>query len=566
MPLCSRFKITNSNFLKYFLIFFVAFYLFFILQTVSQTLLCPDSFYHAKMASFLAEGRLIKNFPWLPYTIFSHSYIDHHFLYHLLLIPFVTVFYPLFGIKIATAFFASITIVVFYWFLKKFKMKFPFLWTFLLITSSVFLTRLNLAKVPAAAIPVLLLGLAALFKRKYVLLSIMAFTYVWLYNTWPILVVAVFIYCFASALKKIIENWELFKSCPDAPLISVNKNKEVGIPTLRREKLVIGNFLKYLFAKENIGLILSCFFGIICGLVINPYFPQNIYFDWIHIVQIGLKNYQGILPVGAEWYSYDPIHLIFDNPLILLPWLISIGWLVFSLKKREGVTVFGQSVKSISLSIFSLLFFIYTMKSRRNVDYFIPIATLACAFSFNNQLSNLPWRSYFNEFKKFTKDIYLNLVTAILGLSVLTLLIFSGVSLYKDVWLAKKSEFGGGANFNRFQGAADFLKENVRPDEIIFHSSWDEFPALFYHNDQNYYIAGLDPTFSYEENKPLYWLWFNIVTARQNKNLAQVIKNKFNSRYVFIKADRKELKKNFDENYDFEKIFEDSDGSVYKIR
>jgi len=568
----------------YFFIFFFSFLLFLSFQTAGQTLLCPDSFYHAKMASFLAEGKLIKNFPWLPYTILAKNYSDHHFLYHLILIPFVLFLNPLWGIKIATLFFATLTMIIFYWFLKKFKVRGAFVWTMLLLTSSVFLTRLNLAKLPAAALPVLFFGLYALFKKKYLLLTIISFIYVWLYNTWPILLVAVITYCLASALKKVIDNWpkiclNLKHPAPSFGQHRISNNPETEVPakvkTAKRFEFRIRNLfrnwklgfeiLKLFFTKENIWLILTCLLGVIAGLVINPYFPQNLYFDWVHIVKIGLRNYQNLLPVGIEWYPYNPIHLILNNPFILIPWLISLGWFLVSFKKRNDSLIFGQKTENICLFVLSFLFFIYTIKSRRNVDYFIPLAVLFTAFSFNNLFSNFPWKDYFSELKKINIFPY-NLMNAFLVFSLLIIFLFSGFSIFKIVWQAKKQEFAGGANFNHFQGAANFLKKTAESGEIIFHSSWDEFPMLFYHNDKNYYIAGLDPTFFYEENKSLYWLWFNIVIGKQKKHLAEAIKNNFKASYVFIQENHKAMKNNFAEDKNFEMVYEDKEGSIYKIK
>lgn len=527
----------------YFFIFIISGLLFLTIQTAAKTLLDPDSFYHAKMADLLAQGVFIKNFPWLPFTIFSHSYINHHFLYHLLLIPFVKIWSPLWGIKMATVFFATSTIVIFYWFLKRFKIRFPFFWTSLLLTCSVFLTRINLDKVPAAAIPILLLSLYTLFKKKYVGLAIMSFAYVWLYNTWPILLVTVLIYCFSSTFKKIITDQPARK----------------GLFSLVLE------FAKNLFRQENIKIFLFCLLGIIGGLVFNPYFPQNIYFDWVHIVQIGLKNYQNILPVGAEWYPYHPINLITDNILIILPWVIALAWFIISFKKNKENQYFGQTKAGLTLFIISVLFFIYTIKSKRNIDYFIPLAVLFTAFSFNQLLTNLPWKSYFQNFNFVNKNMAHRLITAMLSFLILILVFFSAISIFKNVWLAKKNEFSGGSSFNRFENAATFLKENSQPGEIIFHSSWDEFPFLFYHNDKNYYTAGLDPTFSYAENKALYWLWYNIITGQQTKNLNLDIKNYFNTKLILVKESFKELKNNLDKDEGSKLIYQDKEAYIYRL-
>ena len=52
----------------------------------------PDSYYHVKMAELIASNGIIKNFPWLPFSILQNNYVDHHFLYHVYLAPFVSLF------------------------------------------------------------------------------------------------------------------------------------------------------------------------------------------------------------------------------------------------------------------------------------------------------------------------------------------------------------------------------------------------------------------------------------------------------------------------------------------
>src|SRR3989344_3431557 len=70
----------------------------------------PDSFYHAKMSQFLLERGAINEFPWLSATSLRYQFVDHHFLYHLILIPFVAVS-PLIGLKVATVLLAARALV-----------------------------------------------------------------------------------------------------------------------------------------------------------------------------------------------------------------------------------------------------------------------------------------------------------------------------------------------------------------------------------------------------------------------------------------------------------------------
>lgn len=52
---------------------------------------------------------------------------------------------------------------------------------------------------------------------------------------------------------------------------------------------------------------------------------------------------------------------------------------------------------------------------------------------------------------------------------------------------------------------ADWLRENARPGEIVFHVRWEEFAELFFWNERNTYINGMDPIFEYDYDPALYW-------------------------------------------------------------
>ena len=75
----------------------------------------PDSFYHLKMAELIAASGPIRNFIWLPFTTLAQAFADHHFLYHVLLIPFIKVLGPFPGIKASTAVFAAAAIAGLAW-------------------------------------------------------------------------------------------------------------------------------------------------------------------------------------------------------------------------------------------------------------------------------------------------------------------------------------------------------------------------------------------------------------------------------------------------------------------
>ena len=142
-------------------------------------------------------------------------------------------------------------------------------------------------------------------------------------------------------------------------------------------------------------------------------------------------------------------------------------------------------------------------------------------------------------------------------------------------------------SFDQFKSSSQWLIKNTPKDSIVLHGCWSEFPILFYHNDHNYYIVGLDPTFMYEYDKNLFWEWKNITFgdppvnydyAKKKKklgdklvvpeyNLAEIIKDDFSASYVFLEKERnKELNKVLEKNKDFEMVYEDEEAVVYKIQ
>ncbi|HLC89857.1 MAG TPA: hypothetical protein VJG65_02760, partial [Patescibacteria group bacterium] len=123
----------KRNWLSFFLIFIISASLFGYLAS-DQTFVDPDSFYHAKMAQLLWEKGAITSFPWLSATTLQYKFADHHFLYHLALIPFVKIFPAPWGLKIATVLFASFAILAIYWFLRQLKIPGSFWYILFLLT------------------------------------------------------------------------------------------------------------------------------------------------------------------------------------------------------------------------------------------------------------------------------------------------------------------------------------------------------------------------------------------------------------------------------------------------
>lgn len=571
------FVFSHYPFLNYLVLFLVVFLFFTFLQS-NPTFADPDSFYHAKMALLIKDQGIVYNFPYLQFTVLKNNFTpyhwyefnifdwtklkipflvmpwsvqstgftDHHFLYHLFLVPFIYFLDPLIGLKLTTILFATLAIVTFFWLLKKLKIKGAWIYTLILLVTNPFIFRLNLAKAQALALIALFLGLYFITERKYLHLFVLSFFYVWFYGGWPIIFVITVIYIFCSYLAPTKSNIiERLKFKIQNLKVKQNPKSKTII------KFIKSKFNQKILHYQNFKLFSAVSSGLIAGLVVNPYFPKNLYFYWQQIVQIAVLNYQKIIGVGGEWYPYNFLELIASSALVFI--LLVFGLTLFYLNFRK------QSTVSWTFLLLAIFFFILTLKSRRNVEYFVPIAILFSAASINNFLILADFKNFLVDLKKFILENKIFILGLIIPLVLLPYVVYRDV---RAVYLDNLAGF----SFDQFKQSSDWLKNNSKAGQIVFHSDWDEFPILFYHNSLNYYIVGLDPTFMYNYNKDLYWQWYNVTIGQEKENLYSIIKNNFGADFVFVNwPSHQLLDRNLANNFYFEEVYRDSQTKIYKV-
>ena len=226
----------------------IAFLLIFsIMQFTVPNIIGFDGYYHIKTADIIKKEGFIEEFPWVKHTILSDDYADIQILFRILLIPFTFLGLE-FGAKIASILFAAIAFTVFYWFLIENKIKYPFFWTLLyLFTSANLMNRFLLPRQMPLVIALLILTIYFLQRKKYLFLSITSVILVLLHSSFVFQILIILIY---FVLERIFSKKYDFK------------------------------FLMYPFI------------GIIIGLIINPYFPNNIFLLFTQIFKVNLiSNY-----------------------------------------------------------------------------------------------------------------------------------------------------------------------------------------------------------------------------------------------------------------------------------
>ncbi len=537
-----------------------------------------DSFYHAKITELLARG-VPRDFPWLPFTTLAENYIDHHFLYHVFLFPFAYFLGSFLGLKLATILLTAGALTLFYVMVRDLALRGAVAWTTLLLLSPSFIFRMHLAKAPAFSLIFILLGFWFLERRRPVALGILAFVYVWAYNAWPLLLFITLLWItarsfFAVSLADRSKDLEEPHEYPRPPLIqgegdlSEREDAPADSPMLRKRREGIAEAIRSFWAtvrsSEHARPLVGVLIGTLLGMLVNPYFPANLAFYWLHIVQIGIVNYQSKIGVGAEWYGMSFGELFGAHAVTFAAFAVALGLVLVRARTlartREPVEP-KILIRAASLVVIASAFFILTLRARRMVDYFLPFAVLATAALFD--IGAPAWRQVVSGIGTFLarkKNWFVVPPAVIIAASVL--------ALQTDSLRAHRRVLNDGFTPTAFGGGTTWLREHAPPGSVIFHSRWDTFPILFYHLDQFSYIVGLDTTFLYARDPERYELWRRIVYGEYGDDPVAVIRERFRADYIFLdKRDEQEtLRRKLERSRAVKRVYEDHDSAVFTIR
>ncbi|MEK7618716.1 MAG: hypothetical protein AAB416_00560 [Patescibacteria group bacterium] len=513
----------NTKKVIFFLCTFAASAAFFALLEWSPSFADPDSYYHAKVALLMAEQRgPIMAFPWLPLTSLADIFIDHHLLYHILLIPFVTAFDPLVGIKIAAVLFASGFVTFFAWILfqifKELPQKFFLagLGVVLLLTNHIFVSRMAIPKAGPLALALLFAALWCILKNRPIILGIVSFIAVWTHGSWPMILVASWL------------AWGVHAFSPGAL-------REIKVP-------------------------LVATLGVLAGLILNPYFPKNLEFYWIQIGKIAVANTASATRVGSEWYSLG-LSTVPLNAVVLMLFIGALFVTFLRIQKLIKVYDRTQVPTTVFFGVFSLLLLALSVRSQRYLEYFVPVAVLFSLVSFAPLLDRLPqalqqWRAFFLS----ARDLSPYVLCAVIGIGY-GVIIVTGFNVAHAVAIFHEDPYFPIADYH---GAGEWIAQNIPTGSRIFHDRWDDFPALFYFSDRTTYISGLDPRFLTEKNPTLDKTFAEISTGTKPDVVERIIKD-FGSEFVFTRIKRSALTLQLEKDKDAKKVYEDTGSAVYHL-
>jgi len=459
------------------------------MQFTAPNIIGFDGYYHIKAADIIKKQGFIKEFPWAKHTILSDSYADIQILFRILLIPFT--FLPLiFGAKLASILFSTAAFIVFYWFLDKNKIKYPFFWSLLyLFTSANLMNRFLLPRQMPLVIALLILTIYFLQRKKYLFLGITAFAFVLLHSSFVFQLILILLY---FALEKIFSK------------------------------------------KLDYKIIIYSLSGTILGLLINPYFPNNLSMLFAQIFKINLLANL----FNVEWKPWTFIEFLKNNLLVLFYFGISSLILIKNKKITKTQSFY------FSLVVF---FFIYAILSRRMQEYLVPFSVLTFAFLFDDFSEKL-------DKNKFLKNIKI--------ISVLLLIIIgigNFILLRQDI---KNNDF-----IYNYDNCAEWMRKNIPKNSLIFANAY-AFPYLFFKNSDLRYTHGIDLTYSYLYDAEEFERYMNILQGTAKDNTDYIVKD-YNPDYVFsgkVKQDIQLFNYIVEHKENYRAVYEDDWCAVLKVK
>ncbi len=472
------------------------------IQSASLGIVDPDGYYHIRWSRLLWEnlphGRL-PAFVWLPLTILNQAkYVDHHFLFHVFQIPFTWGSNLIAGAKASAVVYGALAIAACYALLLWTRVRYPIVW-FLAVAgcSAPFLFRMSLPRAPAVTVATLALALWLLYTRRYVLYGVLTFFLVWMYSLFPLAGVLAVAWTIGVWIEERRFDWR--------PVV-------------------------------------FCGVGMVAGLIVNPYFPQNIGLFIDHVkMKIG-GDYE--VAVGNEWYPYETWYLFVSS---LVAWVAQVvGWLALRPASRK------DGARAVCLFLFSTFLLVLTLKSRRFIEYWPPFAVLFAAAALEPYLARYTWSSLESAKTRWIAAAGALVVAgAILG------------SLVGNV-MATRASVAEESDPTAYAGAARWLVENTPDRAMVFNTDWDDFPMLFYYDQRNVYASGLDPTYLLHADRELSKLYEDITLGHVD-DPGPIILDRFGARYAFTDTGHTDFIAKATENGGMKIVYEDDHAAVLEL-
>jgi len=436
----------------------------------------PDPFYHANISLLIRDHGFIQTFPWFAYTSWASAFVDVHLLYHLLLIPFVTVFDPITGMRVSAFIFGMAALYAIWRFLKSMNAPGAHLLMLAAVMSGLFLHRLSMPRAMSLAIVCLLAVTWIILKRRPWAALICAAAFTYLYHGFPLMGLS-------------------FVSIVAANIIVERLH---GAAVRQAVKTSIRQF-----APTGLGLLA----GIALGTIFNPYFPANLSFQWLSIVEIGVANTQTAIQAGTEWLPGNPTFLVQTTAPALAAAGLAIVLFILAVALRKTKETKELLVQTAACGILAAGYSILTLKSIRFAEYAVPFLVLVSGglLSLSSPLLR----------QELLPVIHARLAAIRRHATILIPVSLAGIAFLvvgSSAAITPRTYFRA----DQYVFATEWVREHVAPGAMIYTNGWDYPSVLWYLDDTHTYPVGLDPRLMEDADPQTYAAWAEANTGKND--------------------------------------------------
>lgn len=500
------------------------------LRLLTPGLIDPDEFFHVRFASLMRErGEIIRALPWAADTIHAESYRDHHFLQHVLYIPFAWGDLEI-AARVIAALSAALMLTAFWGMARGWGWRAPALWAALLAGSATgFVIRQDMARVQNLCLAFLFLGQWAWKSNSRRTLFALAFANVWLYDGFLL-------------LPGVCAVCALFSAAGE------RRNAWLGVA--------------------------AALVGTAAGMVINPFLPDNFASYATNFSRV-FESRESILPIGNEWEPAKWLDMGGDALPLNFALLVLLVWGMGRRVRPRG-TEWGFLL--VAAGLWAL-----TWRHQRFVEYWpAPAVMFVAAYATRLGGSGRVPASSFQERSRDRRGLRgdregastvdrpvpsptSGLVTrfrqAPWAFRLLAILAFAGCvgQFAGALWLMRARVIPD------LGPACAWLRENTPPDTKVFNTCWWDFSPAFLHGPHNRFVVGLDLNYLRLHDPALARHYEEIVSGRERKPLA-AIRDLFGCEYVLLDQQNVLLKFLIDVERGAIKEYEDSNRVVYRLK
>ena len=421
-----------------------------VLQFSSPKIPDMDSFYHFRHASLLPSHGFDTDFPWIRNSVIREYGADLWYGFHLLLIPFTLINNFTFGIKLAGVLITFALLAAYFWTARRHNFSLPALWPFLFLLAvphSLYMLLMARPHVLSLAAGILLFSFLIKGTWREVGLIGASLTFFHESQFW-----------IGFGLAFLVLGMRIFQK------IFIDRSW-----SLQWDKFA------------------AVFGGMLLGALLRPHPLAGLQLTYIQIFQLFMEKSRLPLLFGKEIAPISFNMTISLSALFFVLWILAIilaVWIFYKFRDQAKKLSADTQLFLAGSGLLSLVFFLMSIfVARRAYTLWVAFGILfvGAVYSF-----------------LATRKSYRDVFSAVI---LITFLIMIPYTLYREAVIFADDA----APPDYLRDAANWLSENSNAGDVVFNTHWDNFAPLFFWNQKNYYIAGIDPIYQYVYDSALYW-------------------------------------------------------------